>query len=70
MDGSFGASGVGAGLILSNPKWVVVEYALHFDFSATNNGANYEALLAGLRIAKELGVPHLKAYSDSQLVVG
>ena len=47
-----------------------MEYALRFEFPATNNGAEYEALIAGLKIAKELGVDRLQLHSDSQLVVG
>ena len=47
-----------------------MEYALCFEFSATNNGAEYESLIAGLRIAKELGIDRLRVHSDFQLVVG
>ena len=63
-------SGTGAGLILVNPDGIITEYVLHFEFSAINNGAEYEALIAGLMIVKELEVDRLQAYSDSQLVVG
>ena len=63
-------SGAGAGLILISSEGIVVEYALHFEFFATNNGAEYEALIAGLRITKELGVDRLQVHNDSQLVVG
>ena len=48
--------GSGADLLLLGPKEFVAEYALQFDFSVTNNEAEYEALIAGLRIAKELEV--------------
>ena len=70
MDGSSNMSGTGAGLILISPGGIIAEYALHFEFLATNNGAKYEALIAGLKIAKELGVDRLQVHSDSQLVVG
>ena len=53
-----------------NPDGIIAEYALRFEFPVTNNGAEYEALIAGLRIAKELEVDRLQVYSDSQLVVG
>ena len=39
-------------------------------FSASNNAAEYEALIAGLLIVIDLGVPYVKVYTDSQLVVG
>ncbi|KAM2032989.1 hypothetical protein ACFX1T_014941 [Malus domestica] len=46
-----------------------MEYALRFKFKASNNEAEYEALLAGLRLAKHLGVKRIDIFSDSQLVV-
>lgn len=46
-----------------------MQYTLCFGFSSTNNKAKYEALIIGLRISKELGIQHLKACSDLQLVV-
>ena len=38
-------------------------------FPATNNEAEYEALIAGLRLALNLGIEELQVYSDSMLVV-
>ncbi|KAM2150949.1 hypothetical protein ACFX1R_045459 [Malus domestica] len=46
-----------------------MENALRFKFKASNNGAEYEVLLAGLRLAKHLGVKRIDIFSDSQLVV-
>jgi ribonuclease HI len=43
---------------------------LRLHFPASNNVAEYEALVNGLRIAIELGVRRLDARGDSQLVVG
>ncbi|XP_024163785.1 uncharacterized protein LOC112170691 [Rosa chinensis] len=51
------------------PDDQVYEYALKFAFKASNNAAEYEALIAGLQIARELWVQHLGIISDSQLVV-
>ena len=42
VDGSSNMSGASAGLILVNPKGIIAEYALHFDFFVTNNRAEYE----------------------------
>ena len=70
MDGSSNISGTGVGLILINPEGIIAEYALRFEFPAINNGAEYEALIVGLKITKELEVDRLQVYSDSQLVVG
>ena len=44
-------------------------YALRLQFPASNNEAEYEALIAGLRLAKEIGIKQVKVYSNSQLVV-
>ncbi|KAM1066714.1 hypothetical protein ACFX15_021466 [Malus domestica] len=61
--------GCGAGLVLTTPDKVAIEYVLHFKFKASNNEAKYEALLAGLSLAKHLGVKRIDIFSDSQLVV-
>nr|GEW43852.1 reverse transcriptase domain-containing protein [Tanacetum cinerariifolium] len=57
-----------AGLILTSPKRVEFTYALRFRFDATNNEAEYEALIAGLRIAEQMGVKNLQKNVDSRLV--
>ncbi|XP_071699186.1 uncharacterized protein [Rutidosis leptorrhynchoides] len=67
-DGAASSEGAGAGLILTGPHQEEHTYALRFNFKVTNNEAEYEALLAGMRIARELGVKKLQAYVDSQLV--
>ncbi|KAI5333905.1 hypothetical protein L3X38_024037 [Prunus dulcis] len=61
--------GCGAGLVLVSPDKVALEYALRFNFQASNNEAEYEALLAGLRLAKEMDARQIQIFSDSQLVV-
>nr|GEX71376.1 reverse transcriptase domain-containing protein [Tanacetum cinerariifolium] len=67
-DASSCVDGFGAGLILTNPEGAEFTYALRFRFEATNNEAEYEALIAGLRIAEEMGVKSLQANMDSRLV--
>ncbi|XP_024171526.1 uncharacterized protein LOC112177468 [Rosa chinensis] len=69
VDGSSNKKTSGAGILLISPDEQVYEYALKFSFKASNNTAEYEALIAGLQIARELGVQHLHIFSDSQLVV-
>ena len=46
-----------------------MRYVIRLHFPASNNMAEYEALLSGLRIAIELGVKRLNVRGDSQLVV-
>ncbi|GKD94429.1 reverse transcriptase domain-containing protein, partial [Tanacetum coccineum] len=67
-DESSCVDGCGAGVILTNPKGVEFTYALRFQFETTNNEAEYEALIAGLRIAEKMGVKNLKVNVDSKLV--
>ena len=56
VDGASNATGCGAGLMLAEPDGHTIEYALRFSFHASNNQAEYEALLAEVWIAKNLGV--------------
>ena len=56
-------------MVLISPEKEVLEYSLCFTFPSSNNAAEYEALLAGMRLAEKLEVKGLIAHSDSQLVV-
>ncbi|GJY39913.1 reverse transcriptase domain-containing protein [Tanacetum coccineum] len=67
-DGSPCIDGFGAGLILTSTKGSEFRYAMRFRFEAANNEAEYEALIAGLRIAEQMGVKNLQANVDSRLV--
>ncbi|XP_061351982.1 uncharacterized protein LOC133296954 [Gastrolobium bilobum] len=68
VDGSSNPKGSGAGVIIENPDGVAIEYSMQMDFETSNNQAEYEAFIAGLLQAKELGARKVKVYSDSQLV--
>ncbi|GJX28809.1 reverse transcriptase domain-containing protein [Tanacetum coccineum] len=67
-DGSSCIDGLGAGLILTSPDGAEFTYALRFQFTASNNEAEYEALLAGLRITAQMGVRNVQVSVDSKLV--
>ncbi|CAL8164013.1 unnamed protein product [Prunus armeniaca] len=69
VDGSSNRQGSGAGLVLKTPDDTTIKYAICFQFRASNNEAEYEALLAGLRLAQSSGAERLIICSDSQLVV-
>nr|GEZ52490.1 reverse transcriptase domain-containing protein [Tanacetum cinerariifolium] len=58
-DGSSCMDGSGVGFILTNPEGVEFTYALRFQFAASNNEADYEALIAGLRIAAWMRVQNV-----------
>ena len=51
--------------MLISSKVRKIHYTLRFGFQASNNEAEYEALIAGLRLSRELKVNNLKVYSDS-----
>ncbi|KAK1649157.1 hypothetical protein QYE76_066962 [Lolium multiflorum] len=68
FDGSKQHQGSGAGVTLKSPTGEELQYVLQIHFEATNNMAEYEALLHGLRIAKEIGIKHIICCGDSDLV--
>jgi ribonuclease HI len=69
LDGSLMKTGAGAGLLFISPLGKHLRYVLRLHFPASNNVAEYEALVNGLCIAIELGVRRLDARGDSQLVI-
>ncbi|RVW46364.1 Pro-Pol polyprotein [Vitis vinifera] len=68
VDGASRSSGSGVGLLLQSPTGEHLEQAIRLGFSASNNEAEYEAILSGLDLALALSVSKLRIYSDSQLV--
>ncbi|GJX41653.1 reverse transcriptase domain-containing protein [Tanacetum coccineum] len=68
-DGASNSDGSGAGLMLIDLEGKEYTYALRFKFETTNNEAEYEALLAGLRIAHEMEIAKVAIFLDSQLLV-
>lgn len=70
MDGSSSKKGNRFGVILESPDKVILEQSLRIKFQKTNNQAEYEALLAKLRLAKEVRAKYLKCWSNSKLVTG
>ena len=69
FDGSLKIDGAGAGALFISPTKEQLRYVLKIYFPASNNAAEYEACLHGLRIASELGVKRLLVYGDSALVI-
>ena len=63
------AQGSGVGIVIRGPNKVKIKYAVQLKYNATNNAAEYEALLTGLKLAIEVRAEHLKVYFNSQLVV-
>ena len=69
FDGSLMKKGAGAGLVFVSPLGVCMRYMVRLHFPSSNNVAEYEALINGLRIAIELGIRCLDIRGDSQLVI-
>ena len=69
INGAANSQGSGAGLILTSPNEIEVEYVLIFRFQASNNEADYEAVITGHNLAHSMEADQLEVCSDSQLVV-
>ena len=70
MDRVANQRGLGVGLVLVSPEKITIEKSLRLGFSATNNEAEYKALLMGMMMVQKMGGRTVKVYSDSRLVVG
>ncbi|KAL0302307.1 UNVERIFIED_CONTAM: hypothetical protein Scaly_2566600 [Sesamum calycinum] len=69
IDRSSTTQGSGAGVVITSPQGGDMEFAIKFNFKASNNEVEYEALVLGMRMAQNAGALHLLAYSDLQLIV-
>ncbi|XP_074299025.1 uncharacterized protein LOC141630033 [Silene latifolia] len=69
IDRASNARGAGVGLVLRSPKGDMIVQAVRCEFKATNNEAEYEALILGMQMASGLKVRNLRVYSDSLFVV-
>ena len=68
FDGSRQLEGSGAGVVLTSPQGDKFCYVLRLMFPCTNNATEYEALLHGLRVAKEMSFSRVRCLGDSDLV--
>ncbi|XP_022856134.1 uncharacterized protein LOC111377293 [Olea europaea var. sylvestris] len=69
VDGSSNDEGSGARIIMIGPNEEELEYSLHFEFPATNNKVEYEAVIRGLGLAARFWVTSVEICSDSQLII-
>ena len=70
VDGAANQKGSSVGLVLISPEKLVVEKSLRLGFSASNNEAEYEALLEGMSMVRKMGGKSVTMFSDSRLVIG
>jgi ribonuclease HI len=69
FDGALNLEGAGAGVLLISPRGEQLKYVLQIHYKASNNGAQYEALLHGLRVAVSLGIKRRLAFGNSKVVI-
>ena len=69
FDGSKMLAGLGAGIVLTSPTGDRVQYVLQIMYTDSNNAAEYEALLHGLRMAISMGIQRLEVRGDSNLAI-
>jgi ribonuclease HI len=68
----YGASskeGVGAGVVFVSPTQEIISLSYKLEFETTNNVAEYEALVLGLRDAKDIGIEELAVFGDAELII-
>jgi ribonuclease HI len=70
IDGSSTKKNVGVGILLITPDGEELSSSLMLEFRTTNNEAEYEAVIVGLRMALELRAKSVEVWSDSQVIVG
>ena len=69
MDSASSSLGVKAGIVIITLEGIRLKHSFRLGFRASNNEAEYEALLTGLRTVLDIGAWEVEVYSDSQLVV-
>jgi ribonuclease HI len=69
FDSAHNLEGAGAEVVLISPQGEQLKHILQIHYKASNNGAEFEALIHGLSIAVSLGIKRLLAFGDSKVVI-
>lgn len=69
FNGASSQEGSGAGVVLISPTLQVVTLSYKLQFVTTNNTAEYEAFILGMKAAKDMGDEQLSVFGDSKLVI-
>jgi ribonuclease HI len=69
FDGASSSMGAGAGVIFISPCRETISLSYRLEFEITNNVVEYEALVLGLRAAKEMGIKEMAMFGDVELIV-
>jgi ribonuclease HI len=69
FDGASSSEGTGVGVVFVSPCQETISLSYKLEFEATNNVAEYEALVLGLRDAKEMGIEEVAVFRDVELII-
>jgi ribonuclease HI len=69
FDGASSSIGAGAGVVFKSPSQETIFLSYKLEFEVTNNVAEYEALVLGLRVAKEMGIREMAVFGDAELIL-
>jgi hypothetical protein len=69
FDGASSSIGAGAGVVFKSPSQETISLSYKLEFEVTNNVAEYEALVLGLRATKEMGIREMAVFGDAELIV-
>jgi hypothetical protein len=69
FDGASSSIDAGAGVVFRSPSQETISLSYKLKFEVTNNVAEYEALVLGLRAAKEMGIKEMAVFGDAELIV-
>jgi hypothetical protein len=69
FDGASSVEGAGAGVVFISPCQEIISLSYKLEFETTNNVAEYEALILGMRSAKEMGIKEIAIFGDAELII-
>ena len=69
FDGANAQSSAGVGVVLISPSKENIHLSYKLDFKTTNNIVEYEALLLGVKAAKEMGIMRMNIFGDANLII-
>jgi ribonuclease HI len=69
FDGASSKDGAGTRMVFVSPVQETISLSYKLEFEATNNVAEYEALVLGLRVAKDMGIKEISVFGDAEMII-
>jgi ribonuclease HI len=69
FDGASSKDGASVGVVFVSPAQETISLSYKLEFEATNNVAEYEALVLGLRAIKDMGIKEIFVFGDAELII-